>query len=540
MPAVLKVASVINNIPSVFSRMAESSMPNAKKYAERKFDFIRLAYRRIDAFEAMVRNWERKYQQTELYLRNEGYDLAKVSQADIVRRMLNTRSGSKKLIDRNIRLDVGKEWFNQDEVDRDMTEKAMEWTLHELGMLRIDQTLESLWGLPNPQKTDRRDVMTEAATMKFDSLTPIYYTIGPKVFRGVAGIMPGMTDTRICVMQTIGHPSVRVVFGPNAIAEYLTLHSQKDTSVVSHAIGIDTPLPNSAKLQVKQSYTDSDQRLINIHGIDFAARKDMTGIRFKLQTQIPSDIDMPEGETFSLAAWDLNLDDRNVQIRFIKPSVMKDAAAFKRMHEQAILLAEMNHPVLQELYTTTVHELEDGRIIPGVVLEKVDGKNYSSIIPSNHQHIVQVAQNVAGAPDYLNARGFSDQNLRPENIIIQNTEDEVNRVKLVELGLHEIGEIQFPVEDNNPYAAPEITKNGHISTRSDQYALAKIVYELLGGVISPIENKLASITSIPDTVMKVLQRAASISPHDRFNSSGEFADALKRAFFPPPATLPER
>jgi serine/threonine-protein kinase len=93
-----------------------------------------------------------------------------------------------------------------------------------------------------------------------------------------------------------------------------------------------------------------------------------------------------------------------------------------------------------------------------------------------------------------------------------------------------------------PYTASELLHDEAVSPRSDQYALACILYELLIGT-TPFDNRephriitghledQPPVTSarrpdIPTNIDGAIARALSKNPHERFPSCAEFASAL--------------
>ena len=95
------------------------------------------------------------------------------------------------------------------------------------------------------------------------------------------------------------------------------------------------------------------------------------------------------------------------------------------------------------------------------------------------------------------------------------------------------------------YAAPEQISGRAVDGRADQYALACVAYTLLSGSVLfrrevpmavlyahlsvPPPRLTAVRPELPGTVNQVLARALAKEPDDRYDSCGDFADALREA-----------
>src|SRR5207249_10163577 len=94
-----------------------------------------------------------------------------------------------------------------------------------------------------------------------------------------------------------------------------------------------------------------------------------------------------------------------------------------------------------------------------------------------------------------------------------------------------------------PYMSPEQIR-GHPVPNSDQYSLAVMAYEMLAGRRPFLGDNLALLFQIADepppplvafnpdvgaAAWEAIERALSKSADDRFNSCGDFAQALLRA-----------
>jgi len=162
---------------------------------------------------------------------------------------------------------------------------------------------------------------------------------------------------------------------------------------------------------------------------------------------------------------------------------------------------------------------------------------------------VQITLDVARALQYAHGRGVTHRDVKPGNILFQDDHALVADFGVARAhdqrdpGVTREGHTLGTVE----YMAPEqATGSADVDGRTDQYGLACVLYEMIGGE-TPFHGKTAQVTlarhlsdavpplrtlrgSLGTQIEGVIMRGLQKNPQDRFQSMAEFADALSDAF----------
>jgi hypothetical protein len=160
---------------------------------------------------------------------------------------------------------------------------------------------------------------------------------------------------------------------------------------------------------------------------------------------------------------------------------------------------------------------------PFVVYEQFAGVSCAALLASRGPCNLSVAADIVGQVldglSALHARGVFHRQIRPENVLVDGSADEL-RVKLVGLGYS----LQHGREADAPelprgysrYLAPEARRGEAVATpASDIYAAGVLLRYLLTGDAAPASE-------LPAPVERALSRALAEDPDERFLSAEQF------------------
>lgn len=236
--------------------------------------------------------------------------------------------------------------------------------------------------------------------------------------------------------------------------------------------------------------------------------------------------------------------DRHVAIKLLRDDALSpDVLA--RFRQEIQLTARLEHAHILHVYDTGTFEG-----LPFVVMELASGQTLADRLaregPLPVADALQITRDVGLALAHAHARGIVHRDVKPENILLGSggamladfgvarvTADQAVQ-RLTSTGMA-VGTLQ--------YMSPEqLCAEPQIDHRSDQYALACVLYEMLAGVRPHASASLEGLRllrltaqhapvsvhrpSVPAAVEDALQVALAVAPADRFRSVEAFLGAL--------------
>ena len=237
---------------------------------------------------------------------------------------------------------------------------------------------------------------------------------------------------------------------------------------------------------------------------------------------------------------------RKVALKVLRPELAAVIGADRFLHEIRVT-ASLQHPHILPL-----HDSGEESSFVYYVMPYVEGESLRDRLRTERQlpieEAVRIAAEVAAALSYAHGRGVIHRDVKPENILlasgaaivadfgIARAVTEAGEGRLTETGLS----LGTP-----HYMSPEqATAERELDARTDIYALAAVVYEMLIGeppftgpttqsvVAKVLTESPRSLRTgrptVPAHIDAAVQKGLAKLPADRFRTALEFADALSR------------
>jgi tetratricopeptide (TPR) repeat protein len=175
---------------------------------------------------------------------------------------------------------------------------------------------------------------------------------------------------------------------------------------------------------------------------------------------------------------------RLVAIKQLLPDAFSEEGSREWFIREARLTASLNHPNIVQTYA--LREQDESLFL---VMEYLPGGDLHTLVqeegPLNRSTLLKVTTDICRALDTLHARNVIHRDIKPENILIAQP----NHFKLADFGLAHANVIaaDSPDDATGPqpgtllYMSPEQALGREVTTRSDIYSLAVVLYEAITG-----------------------------------------------------------
>jgi serine/threonine-protein kinase len=222
----------------------------------------------------------------------------------------------------------------------------------------------------------------------------------------------------------------------------------------------------------------------------------------------------------------------------------------ERFTREAQVMMQLKHPHILPVYQHGEHEHN-----LYMVMKLVAGGSLAVLTEGGPPPLATVnliLEQIASALDYAHEQGVIHRDIKPQNILIDETNAYLSDFGMVKSVFDTSGLTRKGTILGTPaYMSPEQCRSPAVDKRSDIYSLGVVVFELLTGKL-PFDSNLsagvmhmhmfvepptaASINpEIPAAICEVVNKALAKDPDARYQTAGEMAAAFK-AVLPPDAT----
>ena len=238
------------------------------------------------------------------------------------------------------------------------------------------------------------------------------------------------------------------------------------------------------------------------------------------------------------SAKDLKLG-RTVALKFLPPELTADPAERARMLREARAASRLDHPNIGTIYS--IEGSEDDQVF--IVMACYEGETLRSRIRRGgflESEIFAISTQIAEGLGEAHSKHVIHRDIKPSNVILTTQ----GVVKIIDFGLARLLDLGTQTDSGHlagtaAYMSPEQAKGKPADERSDLWALGVVIYEMLTGhcpfqgdttpaLLYAIVHEAPPISGeVMGRWSPLLERMLAKDPAQRYQSSGEFVNALK-------------
>ena len=245
---------------------------------------------------------------------------------------------------------------------------------------------------------------------------------------------------------------------------------------------------------------------------------------------------------------------RKLALKVLAPKLVTDLERVRRFGQEARAASALNHPNI-----LTIHDIGQEGDVHFIATEFVDGETLRARLDRGRlglMEVLEIAIQTGNALAAAHDAGIVHRDLKPENVMLRLD----GYVKVLDFGLakltisgfandsvdgltRSITETQHGVVLGTcSYMSPEQARGEVVDARSDIFSLGIMLYEMIAGhlpfrgataadVVGAIlyiePPPLSSLSSVPDTLGRVVGRAMSKRPEARYQRMDALVTDLK-------------
>ncbi len=222
--------------------------------------------------------------------------------------------------------------------------------------------------------------------------------------------------------------------------------------------------------------------------------------------------------------------DRKVALKIVTPNTNKAADLVRRFMREARILAKVNHPNI-----VTVYSIKAGDDLQYLSMELVEGVSFKDYLAEFTLPIplaISLFMKSLAAVQVVHRLNIIHRDLKPSNILFLKD----GEIKILDFGI-----AQFAGNDSDkgvvvgspPYMAPELNDGYRAGWATECWSLGAILYELVTRqmIFHRVVDKAVQLADgdrdmVPDSILKIIEKACAKDPKARYQNSDEFMNEL--------------
>ncbi len=235
---------------------------------------------------------------------------------------------------------------------------------------------------------------------------------------------------------------------------------------------------------------------------------------------------------------------RQVAIKIMAEHLNRDQSFAERFAQEAKIASHLNHPNIVTIYDYGVINSTHHGSTLYLVMAFVEGQDLKSLQPKlTLVARLKIIQDIANALHYAHEQGVIHRDIKPQNILVDR---QTERAYLTDFGVAKARQSRAELTQTGMtlgtphYMSPEQALGKPLDSRADIYSLGVVLYFLLTGhvpydgeseVAIGLKHFTDPIPRLPrlfDCFQPVLDKALAKQADDRYQTAGEFAEAVGR------------